>query len=280
MADRPNAVAAWLRTADSLLGDWVYMIETDYVWMAPLPPPPPGARPLAFHFHYINPNYPGLAAVIKRGMWGGDPLSIPCTGPAPVLIRHAQLSRLMPKWEQYAAWIESDKEAKDKLGWVREMYAYSVAAAAEGVDHEVQEPASTVLISQPPADDALRRATAFHYTWGAQFKNASGGIVWEFDKRPYVDVKHVRRIREFAPPLPPQDAASRGLRLQDGKAVTEPLLAVETAMISRMRTAVEALPNLPDAPGCGWLDSEPPCAFGCVAGVLCTPPGHTFALPV
>lgn len=279
VADRPNAVAAWLRSADAALGEWIYMIETDYVWMAALPPPAPESLPLAFHFHYINPQWPGLAAVIKRGMWDGETGAIPCTGPAPVLIRKAQLQQLMPKWEQYAAWIESDAEAKERLGWVREMYAYSVAAAAEGVRHNVQEPSTTVLISQPPADDSLREATAFHYTWGSQFKNASGGVVWEFDKRPFTETKHVRRIQEYAPTLPPADAAARGLKLQDGKPVTAELLAVETAMLRRMRDAIAQLPNLPDAPGCGWLDSEPKCAFGCLAGILCVPEGRTFKLP-
>ena len=55
VADRPNAVAAWLKTDDSRLGDWIFMIETDYVWMRAPPPPAPTAKPQAFHFHYINP---------------------------------------------------------------------------------------------------------------------------------------------------------------------------------------------------------------------------------
>lgn len=223
--------------------------------------------------------YPGLGSVISK-MWSGPQGEIPCTGPAPVIITHGDLVKLMPKWEEYAAFIESNAEAKEKLGWVREMYAYSIAAAAEGIVHEVQEPSTTVLISQPPADDSLHRASLFHYTWGAQFKNASGGIVWEFDKRPYVDVKHVRRIRDHAPSMPPADAAEKGLRLQDGKPVTKELLAVEGDMIARMRAAALALPDLPDAPGCGWLDSEPACDFGCRQGVLCTPPGKTFTVPL
>ena len=55
VADRPNAVAAWLKTDDSRLGDWIFMIETDYVWMRAPPPPAATAKPQAFHFHYINP---------------------------------------------------------------------------------------------------------------------------------------------------------------------------------------------------------------------------------
>jgi hypothetical protein len=279
VADRPNAVAAWLQSADSKLGEWLYMIETDYVWMKPLPAPPPGARPAGFHFHYINPRYPGLSSVIER-MWpGGDQALIPCSGPAPVVITRADLLRLMPKWEEWAAWIENDPEAKQKLGWVREMYAYSIAAAAAGVVHDIQEPGVSVLISQPPNDEKLGAASAFHYTWGSQFKNATGGIVWEFDKRPYVDVKHVRRISEHAPTLPPQDSAEKGYRLQDGKPIGKELLFVKTQMLTRMREAIALLPNLPDSPGCGWLENEPACDFGCRTGELCVPAGRTFTLP-
>ena len=72
-----------------------------------------------------------------------------------------------------------------------------------------------MLISQPPADDSLDKACAFHYTWGAQYKDSAMKILWEFDKRPYVDVKHVRRIRtEGIPSLPPADAAEKQLHLQ------------------------------------------------------------------
>ncbi len=278
VADRPNAVAAWLATEDARRGDWIFMIETDYVWAKPVPLPAPGSKPIAFHFHYINPMYPGLDSVIKQ-MWDGPMADIPCSGPAPVIIKHADLLKLMPRWERYAAWIESNAEAKEKLGWVREMYAYSIAAAAERIPHDVQEPSVTVLISQPPADDSLHNAALYHYTWGAQFKNSSQGVVWEFDKRPYVDVKHVRRIKDYAPSLPPADSAEKGYRLQDGKPVTPALLAVETDMLRRMRAAAAALPDLPDAPGCGWLDTEPACDFGCTPGVLCVPPGATFTVP-
>ena len=55
VADRPDAVRKWLATPDSRLGEWIFMVETDYVWMRAPPAPPTGAKPVAFHFHYINP---------------------------------------------------------------------------------------------------------------------------------------------------------------------------------------------------------------------------------
>jgi hydroxyproline O-arabinosyltransferase len=57
--------------------------------------------------------------------------SIPNTGPAPVLMRAAEWLRVAPDWERLTAQIEAAPEAKAKLGWVREMYAFSIAWALQ-----------------------------------------------------------------------------------------------------------------------------------------------------
>jgi hypothetical protein len=54
---------------------------------------------------------------------------VPRTGPAPVLMRGAEWLAVAPEWERLTAHIESTPEAKSRLGWVREMYAFSIAAA-------------------------------------------------------------------------------------------------------------------------------------------------------
>lgn len=54
---------------------------------------------------------------------------IPATGPAPVLMRFSEWLRVTPEWEDLTARIEADTNAKSKLGWVREMYAFSIACA-------------------------------------------------------------------------------------------------------------------------------------------------------
>lgn len=60
------------------------------------------------------------------------PLSkVPGTGPAPILMRSTDWLRVVPEWERLTAFIEGNEEAKSKLGWVREMYAFSIAAALE-----------------------------------------------------------------------------------------------------------------------------------------------------
>ena len=48
------------------------------------------------------------------------------------------------------------------------------------------------------------------------------------DKRPYIDVKHVREPAKWKPALPPTDVAGKGYRLQDGKAVDPALNEILT----------------------------------------------------
>jgi hypothetical protein len=53
-------------------------------------------------------------------------------------------------------------------GWVREMYAWSVAVALHPEVKMLTEDALvSPLIVQPPHDDRWGNATMAHYTWGA-----------------------------------------------------------------------------------------------------------------
>ena len=100
VADRPDAIRKWLLTDDSKRGEWILMIETDYVWKKAVPMPPPDSPAIAFHFHYINPAYPSLPEVMKKLMPADkrDKIrirDIPPTGPAPTIIRRKDLGKLM-----------------------------------------------------------------------------------------------------------------------------------------------------------------------------------------
>ncbi len=55
-------------------------------------------------------------------------------------------------------------------GWVREMYAWDIAVAANKLNILNQGPPVTPLISQPPHDRALGNASMYHYTWGSIYK--------------------------------------------------------------------------------------------------------------
>ena len=53
--------------------------------------------------------------------------------------------QICPEWERLTYHIEHNAEAKDKLGWVREMYAWSVGAALQ-----VPHPPPRLPSSPPP----------------------------------------------------------------------------------------------------------------------------------
>ena len=257
VADRPAAVGAWLaavRRGEARVGGrWVYLIETDYLWIAPLAPPAPStAAGTVFPFGYITPAHPDAAPCVRRLLPDGVSLdAVPGTGPAPALLTLDDWAAIVPGWTAAAAAVEGDEEARAVLGWVREMYAFSIALAAARLDHPPSLPAppDSPLIAQPPADDAPGNASALHYTWGTKIvrprrqgeetskddaasDTASDSItVWEFDKRRWTDAALVG-----APPsLPAVPAWEAEWTLPDGAPVTRRLrdtLALEAAALN------------------------------------------------
>ena len=54
--------------------------------------------------------------IIKRLYGGGDPADVPNSGPAPAILRFADLEAVTPYYEKVTADIEADEEAKKVLG--------------------------------------------------------------------------------------------------------------------------------------------------------------------
>jgi len=257
VADRPDAVAKWLLTADARLGDFVLIIETDYIWTKPVPLPP-DAVPVAYKYDYINPSYPGLPQIMKH-FYNGSVEDIPHTGPAPVLIRTDLLRQIVPTWLTITAEIENTPQFKQTLGWVREMYAYSLAVAVENIPHRTETRGLSVLIAQPPADDSLGKAAMYHYTWGCNLLDPgdSNRVVWEWDKRKYVAPGDSFRIPRVPLPPPVEEILARGLiqHYPQKRKMTRELALSLHQMIGIMNEAADDLPVLK---ACGWVGS-PPC---------------------
>jgi hypothetical protein len=147
----------------------------------------------------------------------------------------------MPDWERITAEIEASDEAKESLGWVREMYAFSLACALQGVKLDLQLPPKNKLMVQPPADHTLGSASMMHYTWGSILNDTkTNKEVWRFEKREYTLPEH-----ELRPPrLPEPPPFQEGWKLQDGVPVTKDLRDTLHLMIRTMNKAIDALKPL------------------------------------
>eukprot|EP00898_Chlorokybus_atmophyticus_P004733 jgi/Chlat1/5260/Chrsp33S05015 len=222
VASRPQAILDWLQS-DDVKSDWILTIETDYIFVAPVSIRAGTTRPLGFPYGYIVPSAKEVVAVMQHYYPTGDFQKIPGTGNAPVLARHEDLMKIVPIWTNMTASIEANKHEADVLGWVREMYAYSVAAVMAGVEHDLPLVGHHSLMVQPPADSELHEAPLMHYTWGSVVKDEQGNKIWEFDKRQYLSGPPPGKI-----PEPPEKAA--------------PLVKL---LIKEINDAIEHLPPAP-----------------------------------
>ena len=252
VADRPPAVRAFfdaVRAGGARLdGGWVFLAETDYVFIAPLTPPGPSTTHpgTLFPFGYIDPGHPDAAPHVARLLPAGvPPSSVPGTGPAPALLPVAAWDAVVPHWVAATAAVEADADGRRVLGWVREMYAFSAAVAAATAAGAMAPPALPApplspLIAQPPADADAGAAAALHYTWGANITDRGGAPVWAFDKRAWTDAALV----SSPPTLAPVPEWEEGWRLAGGERVSAELAATLAREAAAINAAVASLPKL------------------------------------
>mmetsp|Transcript_4490 Transcript_4490/g.7562 ORF Transcript_4490/g.7562 Transcript_4490/m.7562 type:complete len:426 (-) Transcript_4490:524-1801(-) len=254
VADRANAVQQWIDAVGAnpalLKGAWILLLECDYVMMKPIKAPDAysDAPARQFHFQYIDTSYPTVVPILDKMLMEKKNItlphgSIPNSGPAPVLMRFAELKAVTPDWEIFTKAIEDTPKAVEVLGWVREMYAWSIAVALQPKIKILTELATeTPLIVQPPADQVFHNAAFCHYTWGATYINSTDGQVWKWDKREYTEPKYALKVPQI--PMPPHPFQPNTWRLQDKMPVTADLHATMEAMIGRMNEAIATLPDL------------------------------------
>ena len=244
VSDRANAVKQFWEYAKKnkmLNEDWYYMIESDYVFMKPLeiPKTPKNDEAYGYFFHYINPTaHPHEMAVLYP--WG-DATSVAHSGPAPVLMSLDNWIKVTEDWETMAALIESKADITERLGWVREMYGFSIAMAKNGIKFITEQGAENRFISEPPGMDTLGNSHAFHYTLATIFKTLDDKDVWGYDKRFHVDPSEVINVPKITP-LPPFKEGE--WKFIEGNPVTREKYDCINMMIARMNDAIDTLKPL------------------------------------
>ena len=267
VSERSAAIRQWLRSPDSRRASHVFIAETDYVWNSPLGLPTTDNVARAHFFDYINPERLP-AQTLKSLAPEIDPASIPRTGPAPTLLSRSQLSNVVPLWESLTNQIEHDDALRNRLGWLRDMYAFSVALRKAKIKPLLL---TTEFMSQPPKDNESV-TPIFHYTWKDEMQDPrqDHAIAWRFEKREFDRAEYVRKPHEYKPQLPPTDALHRGLVMPfpvHGP-VTQGVLDAILVMLKRIHSAIDGLSSLPH-PNCGWQKDEEPCPGVCEKGELC-----------
>lgn len=249
VADRPGAIRQFIAAAakdPSLIkAPWLLLIEADYVWKKPVKAgmAESSAKSEAFPFSYIQPTNPNAMASV-RSMYPeskGPLTDVINSGPAPVLLRANELRQITPDWERLTYFIEKNKAVKDNLGWVREMYAFSIAAALQKVPFELKPVQENQLIAQPPADTKRGNAAMYHYTWSPIYSAPNGTEVFKFDKRIYVKAEDVMKVPKM--PIPPP--FEEGWKLQDGVPVTRDMYDTVYDMLATMNAGIDTLQVLP-----------------------------------
>ncbi len=113
------------------------------------------------------------------------------------------LRKIAPLWARFVNETESPESVRKELGWVRDMYAYDLAALATGIEHELSECPESLLMAQPPADSELGNAFILHYTWGSEIYDKNEEFIWKFDKRSYLEGQYGEGpyiLQEIPPP--------------------------------------------------------------------------------
>ena len=248
VADRAAALAEWAKSSDAERCSHVMMVETDYLFVRPIPAvalPGPG-HAVGFHFGYIAPESPTAAPVCRRFLptdLGARLGEVPQTGNAPQILTRADFGRMMPAWRDMHARVEADESAKKEFTWVRDMYSYSFAAATLGIQHHVPLVPYNHIMVQPPADVTLGLAAILHYTWGP-IVSLNGTVLWKFDKREYGGGQGSEGpVALTKLPLPPP--WQPGMRLQANETVTPDGLALMALLVDTFNAAVDSLPLLP-----------------------------------
>ena len=248
VADRAAALAEWALSPDSQRCSHVMMVETDYLFVRPLPPSilPSAGHAVGFHFGYIAPEAASAAPVCKKFLPPElrDKLAlVPQTGNSPQLLTRADFAAMMPAWRDMHARVEADADARNEFTWVRDMYSYSFVAAMLGIRHHVPLVPFNHLMVQPPADVTLGLASILHYTWGPII-NINGTVLWKFDKREYGGGQGSEGPVPLTK-LPEPPKWQPGMRLQANETVTPDGLDLMRLLVLTFNEAVDSLPLLP-----------------------------------
>ena len=167
------------------------MLEPDHILLKPMPLGSAAkGHPVAFEFSYVNFVEHEKALAPHLATAGCAAADAARTGNSPSLMHRDDLAAIAPGWRDFSLALHADPAVRAAVGWVGEMYGFSLAACAARLWLTLQ---TQDLMLHPPFDAQLGEASIIHYTYGTElFANGSVADpakvpkeerVWAFDKR-------------------------------------------------------------------------------------------------
>mmetsp|Transcript_25055 Transcript_25055/g.63575 ORF Transcript_25055/g.63575 Transcript_25055/m.63575 type:complete len:832 (-) Transcript_25055:131-2626(-) len=189
--NRPHSVKAFMEDKAALAKfvteEYIMIAETDHVWLRPLHNFATASVPHAFHFGYMEAQF--QKPLIERFCPGGGDTMDP-VGPSPLTIHVDLLKKLVGPWLAMSYKLKMDPDADSKLGWVLEMWGYSVSSTCLGVKHLVDPEFQFEGGSIGSHERMMEMFKIFHYTYGVEYSVAGVPMElqvghWSLDKRHY-----------------------------------------------------------------------------------------------
>ena len=261
VVNRPYALLQFVahpEFARRVVEEYIFIGETDHVLLRPMPNLATSTIPAAHRFSYMRVS-PLNLKILERLFPGLSGRAQP-TGPSPIIIHKVQLAKLVGRWFNYTLVLGRDDEARRAFGWVREMWAWSLAAAhlhmrhrlietlqyeggREGgggtADHARERPVRWPVAAAPVTADRLGMPYyMFHYTYGLEY-TLEGLLMelqlgeWSLDKRHYMTTGR-----------PPSNLTAPPACAHESAHVLHALWANATAMLHRWDGQVEHAPPM------------------------------------
>ena len=214
--NRPYSVKAFfdLGLHMELEEDYIFMTETDHIFMRPIPNLATVTTPVAYAFSYMKGMPKELLPMVRsvcpsiKSMRDIQPI-----GPSPSIIHKHVLDKLVPEWYRISIALKThEKNYGDQLGWILEMYAFAISAACLRIKFKVLDEFQVDPTAETPCShDDLRENYIFHYTYPLEFREDGRPMPpnqvghWSLNKRNYGASYPPRSLAE--PPKGAHDCA-------------------------------------------------------------------------
>ncbi len=213
--NRPYSVKSFfdMNLHESLEEEFIFIAETDHLFMQPIPNLATVATPVAYPFAYMKNMQKELLPMVRsvcpsiRSIKQVQPI-----GPSPSIIHKDMLKRIVPEWYRISVELKLHQDNYgDLLGWILEMYAFAISAACLQIKFKILEDFQIEPTAATPctAED-LKKNFIFHYTYPLEFDESGEAMpphqvgYWSLNKRNYASTYPPRELE------PPPEGAHAG----------------------------------------------------------------------